>query len=650
VISSYEVGAIFRITDDATPTITRLAQEARALADAIQMARTELAALGRSAGLTTISRQLSTVTRNATAAAAALRTVGTTASGVPAIRQAAGAGGGAGGGGVVPPAGGRRYPGGGGWRRGHGAGALHISGLSTRIPGGHAYFRGSNTAMAAGGALAYGVYEEAELEDATARMMLTIPGAAEDPSTSGARRAQIRALLQDTASRTGAPIGDLEEAVLTGIRQFAGMPFDQRMQVMPGLLQAAAAEAKLKGKGTTVETAMESMTGLAHMFQVYDPAGIAKMANAFAYISAVDPEKLPQIERAASYAIPRTRMMQVDPMEELLLVGAMQRAGVRNTKAGTWISAMAQRAMPGTSLMSRVAYEKHEKELKAIGLVDDKGQPTWFEDGKPSLLKMLDIAATNLPKIPLAERGALASALFGQQGAGGIGVLADPVVQQQIHALRQEMPRFKTGLPIFEQLDKDSPVQKAREAWGDLRNVLMDIATVVLPPLTAGLKGFDDILKTISNNWPSQGRFGGIPAKGTLGDALGRGMAEGAIPGAAVGAVLGGVFGVGAGAVPGAATGAAIGGFLGGSYEGIKYLLGGATAPQRGALVSTATAAPASGTTMNVTIKVDPNEPGFLNKIAHELAELLHTSALHNQAQGQGALDSTWTAGGGISP
>ena len=55
---------------------------------------------------------------------------------------------------------------------------------------------------------------------------------------------------------------------------------------------------------------------------------------------------------------------------------------------------MAIRAMPGTSLMSCMAYQRHQEGLKALGLVDEKGQPTWFTDGKPDIMKMMDIAGT----------------------------------------------------------------------------------------------------------------------------------------------------------------------------------------------------------------------------------------------------------------
>jgi hypothetical protein len=641
VISSYEVGAVFKIVDQATPVIAKLAQEARALTADIQALKQEIAGLGKTPGLTVLSRQLRSVSQSMRTATINAVRMGTTiqtsantaANALAAVGAAGGVPAAGGAGGRIPPTGGR----GRGGRHGPLSG-WHVSGLSTRIPGGHMSFRGgSNVGMAAAGALAYGVYEESELEDATARMMLTIPGAAEDTGRTAARRQQIRDLLQRTASRTGAPLDDLEEAVLTGIRQFAGMDFDQRMQVMPGLLQAAAAEAKLKGQGTTVAAAMESMTGLAHMFQVYDPAGIAKMANAFAYISAIDPEKLPQIERAASYVIPRTRALEVDPMQELLLVGAMQRAGVRNTKAGTWISAMAMRAMPGTSVMSKTAFERHEKELREMGLIDDANKPTWFTDGKPDLIKLLAIAGTNAQKIPIERRGAMEAALFGTQGAGGFGVLADPKVYGQIQQLQKEMPGFRTGLPIFEQLDKDSPVQKAREAWGDLRNVLMDISTVALPPLIAALQIVDDSLKKIGAAMPKPGTHGSSVASGFL-----------------TGAILGGGAGfftpIPGGVLGGALIGGLIGGFEGGRRDMLASSPGGGLS---GGLLTTAANAATPGMhphaampTMAVTIKVDPTDPGFLQKIARDLADLMHTASVHNQAQGQGALDSPFTAGG----
>jgi len=100
---------------------------------------------------------------------------------MPAVRGAGGA--------TLP--GGRR-PG----RHGPGQG-FHVSGLSTNIPGGHAHFRGGgNAAMAAAGALAYGVYEEAELEDAVFQMKWHA-GLPNTPANSK----YFRDLIQSTASK-----------------------------------------------------------------------------------------------------------------------------------------------------------------------------------------------------------------------------------------------------------------------------------------------------------------------------------------------------------------------------------------------------------------------------------------------------------------
>ena len=194
-------------------------------------------------------------------------------------------------------------------------------------------------------------------------------------------------------------------------------------------------------------------------------------------------------------------------------------------------------------------------------------------------------------------------------------------------------------------------MQKAREAWGDLRNVLMDIGAVILPPLVTGLKAFDETLKSIAAHFPAQGSPGGPPAPGTFGAALRPGMLGGAIAGGLTGAGLGAVFGFGGGAIPGALLGAAYGAFAGGSYTGGQYLLGGAFAPKGGGFSSPASAAGAGPSTLNVTVKAETDHPETLaHRVAAIIVEMLHTSGTHNQAQGQGGLDSTFTAGGGISP
>jgi hypothetical protein len=155
-------------------------------------------------------------------------------------------------------------------------------------------------------------------------------------------------------------------------------------------------------------------------------------------------------------------------------------------------------SMPGTSLMSKIAFQKHEEALKALGLVDDQDKPTWFTDNKPDPIKMLDIASSHAANIPLEKRAAYEKQLFGTQGFGGFALLADPAVKQQVAALSAEMnsPEFKARYGSFmEDYRGASPLQMGRTAWADLQNALMDLGKTVMPAVTTGLKEFDTDIK-----------------------------------------------------------------------------------------------------------------------------------------------------------
>ena len=171
---------------------------------------------------------------------------------------------------------------------------------------------------------------------------------------------------------------------------------------------------------------------------------------------------------------------------------------------------MALNAMPGTSLMSKLAFEKHEAALHKLGLIDGNDKPTWFTDGKPDLIKMLSIAGDNAAKIPLTERAGYEKQLFGTQGFGGFALLADPAVKQQIASLMKDMnsSEFKNRYASFmEDYAAGSPVQKARQSWADLQNVLMDLGSSVLPGVTRGLRGVDEVLTGIQALFGSAGAF-----------------------------------------------------------------------------------------------------------------------------------------------
>jgi hypothetical protein len=351
-------------------------------------------------------------------------------------------------------------------------------------------------------------------------------------------------------AESGYGLKDIAESAKQEIRMFQGTP-GGGLDVLPEMLRAATIESRLKGESP--EESMKALIGLAHMTKQYDPAAIRKLAPAFAFLSTANPSSLSSIERAAGYAVPLLQSgLEIDPMQSLLLGTALTRAGATNTKSGTWLREMALRAMPGTSMMSKIAYKKHEEALKEVGLVDDQHKPTWFTDGKPDLLKMLDIAGTNAQKIPIEKRAAIERGLFGAQGGGGFALLADPAVREQILSLKKEMnsPEFKARYGGFVgAYQQGSTVQGARTGMATFNTTMMDLGQYALPAVNHGLGDLKAILEGIRSVLPGGEKGGAL---------VGARMMEGAAAGLATGAVVGS-FGGPFGALAGAAGGGVLG-------------------------------------------------------------------------------------------
>lgn len=545
MIISDEVGVVYKIINEASPSLSRILKQVRELNAAVEKARANLAEItkgvGGGTGLAVAigeTDKLAKAWGDVAAQAGAARIAMTNAAGATAraarLPPPGGGGGGARGGGGGA---GRHQP---GWlARGGGS---HISGPGVGIPGGgHVNFRGG--AAAAAGLIGYGAYEAAEMEDAVWQLIYHSGQEQNDGN-----RAKFRKVLQDAMSTSGYGLHDISESAKQEIRMFQGTP-GGGIDVLPEMLRAATIESRLKGESP--EESMKALIGLAHMTKQYSPEAIKKLAPAFAFLSTANPGSLSSIERAAGYAVPLLQSgLEIDPMQSLLLGTALTRAGATSTKSGTWLREMALRAMPGTSMMSKLAFKKHEESLREMGLVDDHDKPTWFTDGKPDLLKMLDIAGEHAQRIPLTRRAAIERSLFGAQGGGGFALLADPAVREQVQALGNEMnsPAFKNRYATFaESYQQGSTVQNARTAFQDFNVTMMEIGKTVLPSVNAALHNFKSILEGIRNVLP------GAPNGGTIGGA--------ALTGAAIGGGIGATTGVGAvpGAVAGGIAGAAVG-------------------------------------------------------------------------------------------
>ncbi|WMT77452.1 hypothetical protein [Bradyrhizobium sp. Ash2021] len=562
MIVSYEVGSIFRVIDEASPALRKILAEVRRLNTALDQARASLAAFGKSPVALTaaiseagaLATAWGDVAKNAGAARLAIGNASRVAARTALPAAAAAATGGRAG--APPP---RAGGGGGAHRPGWLGGGAHVYGPGVTMPGGtHIRMGGGRMggaatgAMAGAGLLGYGVYEAAEMEDAVFQLIYHSGLEQNDVN-----RAKFRKILQDSMVQSGYGLKDIAKSAKQEIRMFQGTP-GGGIDVLPEMLRAATIEARLKD--STPEESMRALIGLAHMTKQYSPEAIKKLAPAFAFLSTANPASLGSIERAASYAVPLLQSgLEIDPMQTLLLGTALTRAGATNTKSGTWLREMAIRAMPGTSLMSKMMYRKHEAALKELGLSDEKGKPTWFTDGKPDLLKMLDIGGTNAPKIPVERRAAIERSLFGAQGGGGFALLADPAVRQQVQSLREmmESPDFKNRYAGFtESYREGSTVQNARTAMQEFNITMMDLGKTVLPAVNVGLHDLKSVLEGIRSVLPSR-------STATVGARTG----EGALVGALAGSFIPGV-----GTLGGAAIGGLAGGTLGVAEQYLKNM------------------------------------------------------------------------------
>ena len=484
-VTSYEVGAIFTIVSRASPVLAKIAEQLGAIDK--QIAGLSTGATNMTAG---IALAFGKVTESAATALGSMRALKTEMAEIAASSQAVGR--------LGAPIGIRSRGTGGG-----GGGGAHFTGPGVGLPGGSHMRLAGNAAMAGVGMLGYGAYLEAQMQDAIFQLLYHT-GQADTPEN----REKFSRIIQDAMASTGSSLSAVADAAKQEVRMFKGTP-GGGVDVLPEMLRAAATEARVKG--TSLDELMTSLIGYAHMLKDYTPDEVKKVVPALAFLSASNPASLAGMERASSYAVPILRSgMEIDPIQSLLLGTALTRAGATNTKSGTWPRNMALNAMPGTSLMSKIAFKKHEEALAALGLVDSNDNPTWFTDSKPDLIKMLTIAGDKASSIPLSKRAAYEKQLFGTQGFGGFALLADPAVKQQIATLMKDMnsSEFKNRYASFmEDYSAGSPVQASRQSWADLQNVLMDLGSTVLPGVTRGLKGVDEVLTGIQALFGSAGAF-----------------------------------------------------------------------------------------------------------------------------------------------
>jgi len=536
--TAFEVDAIFRIINRASPTITAILRQVRELNAAVEKARLNLAEIAKplpggatinaAVGETrALAAEWKNVAKNAAEARAAMGSAASMARGGAVVPTGAFGGGG------------RHRP---GWLGGGG----HISSYGVGLPSGpHVRFGGAGAAAAA--TFGWGLDQAAKTQDYVWKME-DIAGEAHDESA----HAKFRKLLQDFQTTYGYNVDAAGEASLAALRQFQGVP-GNGVDTLEEILSAGAVESRRKG--STLDEAVEAGIGLAHQFRVYDPAGIRQLMATFAALSTADPRSLTSMKRASGYAVPALSAIGADPGSALLAGTALARAGVDSTRSGTWIREAVTRAMPGIVLGHKASNRKHEEALRALGLVDASGKPTWFVDGKPDLFRMLEITSDAMQGMSPQDRAAYGRGAFGAQGFGAVAVLGDQKVNQQMHAL-DALTKSQSYLDRYRTFNADytagSTVQDARRALAEFNVTMGELARITLPAVNVALGNVRSALEGIRKMWP-----GGTGVSGAeVGGAALVGAGGGAVVGGTIGA-FGGPIGWAGGAAIGAGAGAA---------------------------------------------------------------------------------------------
>ena len=347
---------------------------------------------------------------------------------------------------------------------------------------------GVTPALAGAGMMGYGLYEGMLIRDAVTRAILT---AGEKLSDAGfeATEAELELIIKDAAHGTGLQPSEVAGAIPAIVRQMSGFPMAERMAVMPKVLRFAALEERFKG--VPLSEGAESIIGLIHMQQQYGAKEINELTKTVFAASLVTPLTLQQLTRASGYALPITQQLEgVDPHDLVLSLAFMERAGISNTKSGTWMLAFYQHLIEGTRGGNLLKDDSHGAALRALGLADSSGHLTFLDpagkvDTEVALGHIHELLAhakdTMTPEqFTGFENQALYKA-FGTQGERAAAMLLSPAYGEQMPELRKWRDRLPDDIALFEQFERESPLQDTRVALSDLTTSLVDAAHVALP-------------------------------------------------------------------------------------------------------------------------------------------------------------------------
>jgi len=365
-----------------------------------------------------------------------------------------------------------------------------------------------NAMLAAGAAGGWGLYEDSQImHEAFNAMYIGADGKVPTDEEMTSRMAMFRRLVMEQSVKNLMPYNEVARAATQEIRLGGGVddqgkPYsiEARLRNLPSLLSAAAAETRMKPH-TTLEQNTEAFIKFAHQMKEYNPDELAKLYPGLSYLSTKVSETPEQILRASGYHLPVATSMGIDPMQDMVLQIMMERAGISNTKSGTWLANMALRAMPYAPGTHSDKEEKiHQELLGNFGLIDSDGNPTWNTNGHPDEMKMLKIIHDRMPELKNKYGPTLPDVmhkLFGSQGERAVTLLSDPKLFSQMEGIDAGQKAFNPANYMNQALKFD-PSAKFQQEWLKLEGVLIDLGDKALPVVVKMLESFDKDVNAIS--------------------------------------------------------------------------------------------------------------------------------------------------------
>jgi hypothetical protein len=558
MITGFEVGAIFRIQDEFTATLDRMAEEVTSFDKLIKETRENLLALGRTKfpglagelkGLGEQAEQIrttfgTTFTSIDTGAASAQKETAALAAEWRRVADEVRAAGGAmrsvnlgaasaSGVGVNPR---QRIPG------PHGSGGpsgFHYRPSTIPVPSGHLH--GTGAGFAAAGAAIYSAYEGLEVGDIVARGLANVyPEGL--PADAEAKKKELTQAIIDQAQKTKLPLKTVAKMALDEIKTNANQPWEARMRMLPLVIQSAAREAYIKD--TDPESATSAFVGQLHQIRAFTPAEVEKYGPMIAFFAAKDPNSIVNIAKSGGYHTPiATSLMGIPIEQDLAAQTILDRTGVGG-KSGTWLREIATRA---AKPVHDKFYAAKVARLKAFGLMtEDEHSTPIMTDGHFDEQKLLHILNQKLKGIPVEEKAGRLKSIFGERGSMGIALLTEDKMLKQYDELLAESRAVQSNADFWATENKTNEMQRLRGAAVDAQIAALAAGQIVAPVAVGASKEAADAL-----GWAA----GLLPAPGSAGEKHLEQAGKWGLGGALLGALLGIP-----GGLPGIITGAALGG------------------------------------------------------------------------------------------